>query len=144
MLWFRKLKIAFSSVALSVVRIKGIQKRFLIILCQCSTYTKGLIEDMAKQRTGIVVTRSEPTSGCRKWSEAKWQHSRFYLPRSKPSYLKFRGLSNKRNAFTYIFKHGNVDKKPLSHDTAPSHWVRRTGSRTHWRLRLNQYHMQHK
>ena len=68
-------------------------------------------EDMTKQRTGIVVTRSEPTSGRRKSSEAKWWYSSFYLPRSKPSFLKFRGLSNERNAFTYIFKYGNVNKK---------------------------------
>ena len=27
---------------------------------------KGFIEDMAKQRTGIVVTRFKPTSGRRK------------------------------------------------------------------------------
>ena len=61
-----KLKIALSSVALSVERIKGIQNHFLIILCHRKAYAEGFIEDMAKQRTGIVVTRSEPTSGRRK------------------------------------------------------------------------------
>ena len=66
----------------------------------------------SQTRTGIVVTRSEPTSGLRKWSEAKWWQSSLYLPRSKPSFLTFRRLSNEQNAFTYIFQHGNGNKKP--------------------------------
>ena len=49
-----KHRIALSSVALSVKR-KGIQKHFLIILCQHKAYAKGFIKEMAKQRTGIVV-----------------------------------------------------------------------------------------
>ena len=66
---FTKLKIALSSVALSVERIKGIQKRFLIILCQLKAYTIGFIEDMAKQRTGIIdlvgiITIGPASSSC--------------------------------------------------------------------------------
>ena len=65
-LGFTKLKIALTSVALSIERIKGIQRRFLIIICQRKAYAKWFIEEMAKQRTGIIVARSAPTSGRQK------------------------------------------------------------------------------
>ena len=63
---FTKLKIALTSVALSIEKIKGIQRRFLIIICQRKAYTKWFIEEMAKQRTGFIVARSAPTSGRQK------------------------------------------------------------------------------
>ena len=39
---FTKLKIALSHVALSIERIKGIKKRFLMVLCQRKAYAKIL------------------------------------------------------------------------------------------------------
>ena len=62
MLCFTKLKTALSSVAQSVERIKCIPKCFMIIICQRKDYAKGFTGEMAKPRTDIVVTRSEPTS----------------------------------------------------------------------------------
>ena len=58
---------ALSAVALPVERMKGIQKRFLIMIYHRKVYAKAFIQEMAKQGLAIV-THFEPTSGRQKSS----------------------------------------------------------------------------
>ena len=52
---FTRLKIALSSLALSLQQTEGIQKPFVIIICQCKAFTKDFVEEIAKQRADIIA-----------------------------------------------------------------------------------------
>ena len=102
---------ALSAVALPVERMKGIQKRFLIMIYHRKVYAKAFIEKMAKQGL-TIVTHFDPLPVARSHLKQNGGTQGFYLLRSKSSFLRFCELSNEQNAFKYIFKHGTVNEKP--------------------------------
>ena len=77
------------------------QKPIWIIICQCKAYAKGVIEEMAKQKSGIVA-RSEPTSGHRSGLKVKWWHSSLQFTTLKIIFAEVSPLDQRTK---HVYKH---------------------------------------
>ena len=112
MLRFTKLKITFSSVALSIERLKGIQKRFLIILSMQSIHKKFYRRygQTKNWHCSNLFLSPLPGAGSDLKRNGGTQAS-IYHPHNHLSWSFVDYLTNE-TPFTHIFKHGNINKKP--------------------------------